>query len=155
MGPLTLPHEGSVYIDTNVLIYSVERVEPYRMFIGPMWVQANAQGFGILSSKIIVLEALVKPLRDGNQALAQLLRSMFDVRELRLIAPARQHWEFAARLRAETGLKAADALHAATALLSDAAVFITNDGDFRRVNGLPVVVLSDLLEDGDDPSQGE
>lgn len=154
MGPLTLPGEGSVYIDTNVLIYSVERMEPYRTLLEPMWAEANAQVFDILSSEIIVLEALVKPLRDGNLALAQLLRSMFDVRELRLIAPARQHWEFAALLRAETGLKAADALHAATALLADAGVFITNDGDFRRVNGLPVVVLSDLLEDGDDPSRG-
>ncbi len=42
-------------------------------------------------------------------------------------------------------LKAPDAIHAATALDVGAALFITNDSGFRRVSGLPVVVLSELL----------
>ena len=53
----------------------------------------------------------------------------------------------AARLRAETGLKTPDALHAATALRAGCALFITNDADFRRVPGLPIIVLDDLLKD--------
>lgn len=28
MGPLTLPTGGSVYVDANAIIYSVERIEP-------------------------------------------------------------------------------------------------------------------------------
>ena len=55
-------------------------------------------------------------------------------------------WEDAARIRAETGLATPDALHAATALRAGCAAFITNDTDFRRVEGLPVVVLDDLVE---------
>ena len=55
-------------------------------------------------------------------------------------------WEDAARIRAETGLATPDALHAATALGAGRAAFITNDTDFRRVGGLPVVVLDDLVE---------
>ncbi len=153
MGSLILPSEGSVYIDTNVLIYSVERVEPYRTLLEPMWLQARARIFDIFSSESIVLEALVKPLREDNKTLINLLHSMFDARELRLIPATREHWELAARLRAETGLRAADALHAASALLADAALFITNDGDFRRVEQLPVVVLSDLLNNEADTSR--
>jgi predicted nucleic acid-binding protein len=53
----------------------------------------------------------------------------------------------AARLRAETALKTPDALHAATALRAGCALFITNDTDFRRVQGLPIVVLDDLLKE--------
>ena len=49
------------------------------------------------------------------------------------------------RLRAQTGLKIPDALHAATALRASCALFITNDTDFRRIQGLPAVILDDLL----------
>ena len=62
-----------------------------------------------------------------------------------VLAATQQHWERCARLRAETGLKSADALHAATALRAGCDLFTTNDADFRRVEGLPVVVLSDLV----------
>ena len=58
-------------------------------------------------------------------------------------------WRFgedAARIRAQTGLATPDALHAATALSVDCTLFVTNDTDFRRVQGLPVAVLDDLVE---------
>jgi predicted nucleic acid-binding protein len=52
----------------------------------------------------------------------------------------------AARLRAiKTGLRTPDAIHAATALLNPPDMFLTNDPDFRKVPGLPVTLLSDLL----------
>ena len=74
-----------------------------------------------------------------------LLRSMFDAHEVSLIPATRELWEDAARIRADTGLKTPDALHAATALSIGCTLFITNDTDFRRVEGLPIVVLDDLL----------
>ena len=37
MGPLTLPLTGLIYIDASGLIYSMERVEPYRTLLEPMW----------------------------------------------------------------------------------------------------------------------
>ena len=42
MGSLTLPTGGSVYVDANVIIYSVERIEPYRELLAPMWREARA-----------------------------------------------------------------------------------------------------------------
>ena len=64
-----------------------------------------------------------------------------------LIVPATQPiLREGARLRAVvTSLRTPDALHAATARLNGCVQFITNDLDFRRVPGLPVVVLRDLL----------
>lgn len=36
MGKLTLPSSGSVYVDTNALIYLVERIEPYLTASAPI-----------------------------------------------------------------------------------------------------------------------
>lgn len=146
MGPLTLPTHGPVYLDANGFIYSVERVEPYRTLLEPMWRQARAGEFDVVSSDITMLETLVKPLREGDEVVETLLRSMFDAREVSLIPATRELWEDAARIRANTGLKTPDALHAATALQAGCTLFISNDTDFRRVAGLSVVILDDLVE---------
>ena len=100
-----------------------------------------------MSSELVVLEALVKPLREGDTVVELLFRSLFEASEVRLIPATRPLWEEAARLRAETGLKTPDALHAAAALHAGCTIFITNDDDFRRLKELPVVVLDDLLRE--------
>lgn len=145
MGPLTLPTHGPVYLDANGFIYSVERVEPYRTLLEPMWQQARAGDFNVASSDITVLETLVKPLREGDEVVEMLLRSMFDAHEVSLIPATRELWEDAARIRANTGLKTPDALHAATAQRAGCTAFFTNDTDFRHVEDLPVIVLDDFL----------
>ena len=145
MGPLTLPTGGSVYIDANAIIYSVERIEPYRELLAPMWQEARAGRFTLASSELVVLETLIKPLREGNARLEMLFRSIFAAAEMELIPATLTVWEDAARIRAATGLKTSDALHAATALQAECTLFVTNDGDLRRVQGLPVAVLDDLL----------
>ena len=72
MGPLILPTGGSVYIDANAIIYSVERVEPYRSLLAPMWEEARTGRFTLASSELVALETLIKPLRDGNAHLEML-----------------------------------------------------------------------------------
>ena len=148
MGPLILPTGGSVYIDANAIIYSVERIEPYRELLAPMWEEARAGQFTLTSSELVLLETLIKPLRDGNARLEMLFRSILDSAEMNLFPATLATWEDAARIRAETGLATSDALHAATALRSDCALFLTNDTDFRRVQGLPIVILDDFIVEG-------
>ena len=100
-----------------------------------------------MSSDLVVLETLVKPLRDGDTVVETLFRALFDADEVDLIPATRDLWEEAAQLGAVTGLRTPDALHAATALHADCTLFVTNDAGFGRVNDLPVVVLKDLLEE--------
>ena len=76
MGPLTLPLAGLIYIDANSLIYSVERVEPYRTLLEPMWQEAQDGHLTIVSSPLLVLEALVKPLREGNTEIESQYREL-------------------------------------------------------------------------------
>lgn len=146
MGSLTLPSAGPVYLDANGFIYSVERIEPHRALLDPMWQLAQAGQFEVVSSELVILETLVKPLRDGDTILENLFRELLAAREVRVIPATASLWEQAARLRATTGLKTPDALHAATALAVGSTLFITNDGAFRRVPDLPVAVLNEVVK---------
>ena len=145
MGPLTLPSHGAIYLDTSAIIYSVERNEPYFTLLAPAWQQAEGGQFVVVCSELVIAETLVRPIRDSNADLAAAFSAVFAAPEVVLVPATRQLWEDTARLRAEIGLKTPDALHAATALQAGCALFVTNDTDFHRVQGLPVVVLDDLL----------
>ena len=96
-------------------------------------------------SPVLVVEALVKPLREGNREIEMQYRELFASNAVRLLDASSQVFEDAAHLPAETGLRTPDALHAATALRADCALIITNDADYRRVDGLPLVVLDDIV----------
>ena len=145
MGSIELPSYGAIYLDTSAIIYSVERNEPYLTLMAPVWRQAEAGQFILVCSELVLAETLVRPIREGDTDLEMALRAVFAAPEFQLVSSTRKLWEDTARLRAETGLKTPDALHAATALSVGCALFITNDTDFRRVQGMSVVVLSDLL----------
>lgn len=149
MGSLTLPTGGLIYLDANALIYSVERVEPYRTLLDPMWQAAQDGVVTVASSGLTVTEALVKPIRDGNEEIEAQYREIFEASVFRVLDMPVLVFKQAARIRAEWQLKTADAMHAATALHAGCDLFVTNDVALRRVAGLPTVVLGDLIEDDD------
>lgn len=146
MGSLTLPSSGSVYLDANSIIYSVEGVEPYRTLLEPLWLASNPATFWLASSELVLLEVLVGSLKMGNVQLETNFRAILqhssDVQLLPITLPI---LERAAQLRAMSNLKTPDAIHAATALEYGCALFVTNDAAFRRVPGLHVSVLAELL----------
>lgn len=146
MGSLTLPDGGLVYLDANSLIYTVERVEPYRSLLDPMWQAAQGGNLTVASGALIVVESLVKPLRDGNREIEAQYRELFEASVFRVLDMPLAVFERAAEIRAFAHLTTADALHAATALHVNCDLFVTNDAAFRRVDGLAVTVLNDLID---------
>lgn len=50
MGSLSLPSSGSVYLDANSVIYSVEGVEPYRTLLEPLWLTSSPATSWLVSS---------------------------------------------------------------------------------------------------------
>lgn len=75
MGSLILPPSGFVYVDANLVIYAVEKIEPYCSFLAPLWLAAQIGQVSIVTSELTWLETLVKPMRDGNAALELLFRA--------------------------------------------------------------------------------
>jgi predicted nucleic acid-binding protein len=145
MGALTLPPSGLVYLETTAVIYTVERYPAYWRMLEPLWKTAQTKAIEIVSSELTLLEALVGPLKSGNPILEQAFESALLGTEMRLLPITLAVLREAARLRAAINLKTPDALHAAPAQLAQVALFVSNDRDFRKVPGLPVVILDDLL----------
>ena len=84
MGPLTLATSASVYVYANATISSAERVEPYRSLMAPLCEQTSVGRFTLASSELVVLEELVRPLREGNARLEVLYRSLLDTAGINL-----------------------------------------------------------------------
>jgi predicted nucleic acid-binding protein len=146
MGSLTLPSSGLVYLDTQVVIYSVETHAAYWSLLEPLWQVAQAGAIEIVSSELTLMETLIGPLRSGDVVLQTAYEQLFQSSEMRLLAITQEVLREAARLRAGIrALRTPDALHAAPALLSGCALFLTNDDGYRRIPGLPLAVLRDAL----------
>jgi len=146
VGPLTAPTGAPAYLDVNSFIYTVERIDPHRTALDPFWRDVRTYGARVVTSKLSWLEVLTGPLKAGDVVLETTYRAVLDTSpDVRMLPISRAVLERAARPRAGTGLKTPDAIHAATALAGGRALFVTNDAAFRRVPGLNVIVLRDLL----------
>ncbi len=146
MGTLDIPDGARVYIDANVFIYSVERHPVYYPLLRPLW-QASQEGrVGVYSSELLVLEAMVLPLRRADALLVADYEKALASSDLVLLPVTRDILLAAAKLRATvSGLRTPDAIHAATAMRAECTLLLTNDSIFQRVAGLKSVVIGDLV----------
>ncbi|MBN2090133.1 PIN domain-containing protein [candidate division KSB1 bacterium] len=146
MGQIILPDTKYVYVDANAVIYSVEKIEPYFTLLKSLWQAAQRSQFLVISSELVILETLVKPLKESDKILESCFREfLLASQEVLLIPIDLSILEQAASLRATTGLKPPDAIHAATALTKGNIPFVTNDPNFKRVSGLSVMILQEIL----------
>ncbi len=76
MGTINLPTNGTIYLDTDTLIYSVEKITPYAGLLQPLWLSAQAGVLQIATSELTLLETLVKPIRDGDSQLEATFRTL-------------------------------------------------------------------------------
>lgn len=148
MGQLVIPSFSTIYVDTSVVIYTVEGDPDYYSLLQPLWAEFQAGEVEIVSSELTlmeVMEVLVVPIRNGNSFLITDYEQLLLSSRMQLIPISQFILRQAATLRATNNIKTPDAIHAVTALSTNCAQFITNDRGFRNVANLPVVVLSEVL----------
>jgi predicted nucleic acid-binding protein len=143
---MTIPLGAVAYVDANALIYAVERLDPYATLLQPLWNAAKLGNARLISSQLLIVEALTGPLKAGNLPLADAYEQIFRSNDPHLLAVTPTVLRRAAHIRATHGLKTPDAIHAATALDAGCSMFVTNDAGFRRVAGLAAVILSEVLK---------
>lgn len=146
MGSLNVPTTGTVYVDANILIYSIEAHPLYAPVIAPLWLASNSGAIEVVGSELLLLETLIGPMRTGDTLLQASYEQAMTGSDRRLLPITSNILREAARLRAAIpALRTPDAIHAATALLFGCVLFLTNDSRFKSIAALPVVTLDDIL----------
>ncbi len=142
MGPIAVPTSGSIYLDTSVVIYTVQRNPAYATALRPLWEAMLARSVEIVTSELTILECLVAPYRLKDKALEDDYERFFLTPGLRVLEINGDVLRQAARMRGDhPPLKVPDAIHGATAVRAGCVSFLTNDQALRNVPGLPVQLL--------------
>ena len=135
-----------VGLDTSIFIYQVEENNEYFHFTDSIFIWLDEPRAQAITSTITLLELLVQPYRLGDIDRVNKFYALFSTfPHLEWLPPTLEIADMGARFRAEYSLRTADAIQAATAVSGDATGFISNDPGVRRVAGLEVIILDDLL----------
>ncbi len=145
MGQLNLPPSSLIYLDTVAIIYSIERFPGYTTLLDPMWQKLRSGEISIVTSELSLLETLVRPIRESNTDLIRRYETLLLSSEVSLTPITQSVLKDAATIRAHNNIKTPDSIHAATAMNSQCNFFITNDAGFRKISGLPAIILKDVL----------
>ena len=136
-----------VHIDSNVLIYWIEKKDPYRGLIRPLFERIHQGQMRGVSSMLTLAELLVHPLKERRFDLVrEYKRILMHSLNFRLVGIDAAVAELCARLRADhESFKTPDCLQLASALQSNAEAFVTNDVRLKQCDRIRVVALNDLL----------
>jgi len=134
-----------IYLDTNIIIYVVEGYDEYGHILLSLLDEMDSGAVTAVTSELTRAEVLVKPKQDHNNVLEHAYKTFLQARSmLEIVAISENILEIAAELRAETKLKLPDAIHIATAIVSDCNVLLTNDRTMLSPAPCKVVLLSEL-----------
>ena len=141
-----LKNIGHLYIDTAPLIYYVEEHPTYIKRMDKIIEQIQKKPIIVTCSVLTLTEILPVPLKAGNSKLIQDYRDiLLYSKEFRMVNISEQIAGTAAQLRATYNLKTPDALHLSTAIEARCDAFLTNDKTLKRVIGIHILVLDELV----------
>jgi predicted nucleic acid-binding protein len=134
------------YLDVNVFIYALEAHPQYLRLVTERFEAIDRGQFMAVTSELSLAEALVKPCMDKREDLQAVYKSAIaSTPYLDVPSISKEILVTSAGIRAETGLRLPDAIHMATARLTDCRVFLTNDLGVRAVEGVEIVRLAEFL----------
>ena len=131
----------TLFLDANIIIYRIEAVEPFnqQVFTIVQELVALHPHAGFAVSRLSMMECLVKPLRDQNNADVERYRGFFASSGLQIVEVSSLVLETATLLRARHCLRTPDAIQAASAMsIKGPVTFLTGDKQFAKVPGLNV-----------------
>jgi len=114
-----------IYIDANILIYLLEDHGEKSLFIADTLDEFRAKQQPFLTSVITITEFLAGTRTLNRDTLGTISGLGFQIVDETIA-------ESAARLQRDKNLKIGDAVHLATAIQNNAAVFFTNDRQLAK-----------------------
>ncbi len=129
-----------VYLDTNIVIYTVEQHPIFGLKARTRLATARVAGDTLMISDLTRMECLVGPLKSGDAAVEADFRTFFGL--MNVVAVTAAVCDRAACIRATNHFKPMDALQLAAAAEHGAKIFLTADARLSSFTGLTVEVLS-------------
>ena len=130
---------GGIYLDACCIVYLVEGAEPFHgQVVSALKMFGRGMESPVITSRLSALECRVRPLRDQNTALLATYDAFFSAERLVLADIDARVIERATQLRATYRFRTPDAIHLATAIEAEAAVFLTGDAALRQCREVDV-----------------
>jgi predicted nucleic acid-binding protein len=146
MGQLAPNNGDTIYIDSAIVIYTLEGNSNYLAALEPLWEQFQAGNIELMTSELTLMEVLVQPLKKNNATLVTDYEKLLTASSIQLLPIDRSILKNAAQLRSTQNIKTPDAIHASTAIQHSCTLFLTNDRDFQNIPGLPSVILDQVIQ---------
>ncbi|HMK52474.1 MAG TPA: PIN domain-containing protein [Thermodesulfobacteriota bacterium] len=135
-----------IAIDTMIFVYAFEDHPAHASFLRSFFSALEKGEMESVTSSVTITECLTQPYRVKDFALAAQYMALFrNFPHLSVVPVTDDIAERAAFLRASQNLKTPDALQLATALLSGANFFLTNDQSLSSIQDVPILILDRLF----------
>ncbi len=142
MGLIDQIQGNRIYLDTNIFVYLFEGFDPYISQIKPLIKKIEKGEYHSITSELTLAEALIKPIQEKNVVCQEVYqKGIQSSTTLSVYVINREILLRAATLRAQFKLKLPDAIHMATAELTDCDTFLTNDRQIKSMNEIKTVYL--------------
>jgi predicted nucleic acid-binding protein len=127
-----IPKGSRVLLDTVALIYFLEENKRYSKKAEQIFGRIESGELQGVMANLVFAELLVPLYRSGDpQAAVGLSNRLINFRNMEVIPLTTEISREAARLRADHGLRTPDAIHGATAIITQASGILTNDKQLK------------------------
>lgn len=135
---------NKVFLDTAPLIYFLDDDVNFGKKTKSILEEILSAGKSLASSVITCEEYLTYPYRLGNQEKVDVFFEFSDVCGIDLVPISLEIAKLAAKIKAEySDFKTMDSLQLAVAVQTGCDLFLTNDKQLKRFNGLHCVTIED------------
>jgi predicted nucleic acid-binding protein len=136
---------NKVFLDTNIYVYLFEDGGPRGARALQIVSALSERGDSLIVSTLTLGELLVKPLKHGDQVLADRYRRFVHGPAVKLMSFDGSAAELFARIRNDREIKPPDAIHLASAGTEGCDLFVTNDSRLTRkiIPGIRFIVSMD------------
>lgn len=135
-----------IYFDTNIFVYFIEGVSKYQSLSSHFFDSICSLDSQVITSDLTICECLVQPKISNNKELEDFyIKMIFYNTSVRSIPISKEILIKSAEVRAKYRIKAFDAIHIATAIVSGCSSIVTNDKQFKMIEELKILYLDDFL----------
>jgi predicted nucleic acid-binding protein len=146
MGLTSQLYGKKVFIDTAPFIYYIEGNIQYQNILNKLFKLNSTGEIFFATSVLTLLELLVVPIRNKRFDLVEQYENIFsNSTSLELIEINLKISKLAAKFRAQFNFKTPDAIQLASASLSKADFFLTNDKQLKQ-NKIKTIVLQEVIK---------